>query len=308
MIFGAKSATGVPRRQSPNLRRVYSHASALAWARGRTLRGFLATSSVVLFALFSGHARAQTTARFADAPTPSASATATPTATTVPPASEPSAAHGAPPRVSSTPLFAPDSSITEPAAAAPQTGFTRRLAQSHFERAVAYESRGDIAQALREYSETISIDSTFGEAYLRLGALRERMGEPREADLVYSVAVQLTDTRSKALIQRSHLRRAAGLGAQALNDLESAAELDPNRAVLEELARDYVELHSWTAALAIFRRIAALANTSADTSALETARLEARALRVLAAETDSTQEPAPKHDWVSRALRSIARR
>jgi tetratricopeptide (TPR) repeat protein len=171
-----------------------------------------------------------------------------------------------------------------------------------------YESRGDIAQALREYSETLSIDSTLGEAYLRLGALRERMGEPHEADLVYSVAVQLADTRSKALLQRSHLRRAAGLGAQALSDLESAAQLDPNRSVLEELARNYVELHAWAAALAIFRRIAANAHESADTATLETARLEVRALRVLAAETDPSQEPAQKHDWVSRALRSIARR
>jgi tetratricopeptide (TPR) repeat protein len=195
-----------------------------------------------------------------------------------------------------------------PSPAAPQAGFTRRLAQSHFERAAAYESRGDIAQALREYTETISIDSTLGEAYLRLGALRERMGEPHEADLVYSVAVQLADTRSQALLQRSHLRRATGLGAQALSDLESAAQLDPNRSVLEELARDYVELHAWPAALAVFRRIAANANESADPATLGTARLEVRALRVLAAETDPTQEPAQKHDWVSRALRSIARR
>ncbi len=169
------------------------------------------------------------------------------------------------------------------------------------------EGRGDIAQALHEYTESIGIDSTLGDAYLKLGALRERMGDQREAELVYSEAVRLTDTRSKALMQRSHLRRAAGLGAQALSDLEYAVELDPSRAALEELARDYVELHAWAAALAVFRRIAADALETGNGAALETAHLEVRALRVLAAETDPGQEPPPKHDWVSRALRIIAR-
>ena len=191
--------------------------------------------------------------------------------------------------------------------ASPQVGFTRRLAQSHLARAEVLEDRGDIAQALHEYTESIGIDSTLGDAYLKLGALRERMGDQREADLVYSQAVLLTDTRSKALVQRSHLRRSAGLGAQALSDLEYAVELDPSRAALEELARDYVELHAWAAALAVFRRIAASAAENGDGAGLETAHLEVRALRVLAAETDPSQEPPPKHDWVRRALRSIAR-
>ncbi len=195
-----------------------------------------------------------------------------------------------------------------PAAALSTVGFTRRLALSHFERAEALEARGDIAQALHEYTETIGIDSTLGDAYLKLGALRERMGDAREAELIYTAAVRLTDTRSKALLSRSHLRRAAGLSAQALRDLESAIELDDRPALLEELARDYVELHAWSAALAVFRRIAAHATESGDAPALEAARLEVRALRVLAAETDPSQDLTPKHDWVSRALRSIARR
>jgi tetratricopeptide (TPR) repeat protein len=200
-----------------------------------------------------------------------------------------------------------DSTVDSSSGQAPQ-GFTRRLAQSHFERAEALELRGDIAQALQEYTASIGIDSTLGAAYLRLGALRQRMGDPREADLVYSEAARLTDMRSQALLERSHLRRAVGLSAQAVSDLESAVELDDSRALLEELARDYVELHAWSAALAVFRRIAASAAETGDAAALETARLEVRALRVLAAETDPSQDVPQKHDWVSRALRSIARR
>ena len=78
--------------------------------------------------------------------------------------------------------------------------------------------------------------------------------------------------------------------------------------MLEELARDYVEQHAWSAALAVFRRIAANATTEGDAATLTTTRLEVRALRVLAAETDPSQAQPAKHDWVGRALRSIARR
>lgn len=170
------------------------------------------------------------------------------------------------------------------------------------------EQRADVAGALREYTECIAIDSTLGDAYLRLGALRERMGDPREAELVYSEAVRLGDTRARALLQRSHLHRAAGESAQALRDLEASVELDANREALTELARDYVEAQAWSAALAAMRRLAANALEGGDRTSLEAARLEVRALRVLAAETEPTFERVRRHDWVGRALAHIAQR
>lgn len=189
-----------------------------------------------------------------------------------------------------------------------QEPWARRLARSHYERALVFERRDDIAQALREYTEALAIDSTLGEAYLNLGAIRERMGDPREAELVYSEAVRLSDTRARALLQRSHLRRQAGLAAQALADLEASVELDPSPAALRELSHHYVEAHAWSAALATVRRFASLAQTSGDAVAYESARLEVRALRVLAAEVDPSTQRAARHDWVARALISIARR
>jgi tetratricopeptide (TPR) repeat protein len=210
-------------------------------------------------------------------------------------------AHGQPAQIAAPPPV--------PAAAtANAEGWSRRLARSHFERALEHERRGDIAQALREYTETIAIDSTLGEAYSRLGALRERLGDPREAELVYSEGVRLGDSRARALLDRSHLHRAAGQRALALRDLEASVELDPNGPALQELAQHYVEAQAWSAALATCRRIANAALQSGDSAALETARLEVRALRVLAAETDPSTQHAKKHDWVGRALISIARR
>ncbi len=198
--------------------------------------------------------------------------------------------------------------VTPPATAAAAEGWSRRLARSHFERALILEQRGDIAQALREYTEAIAIDSTLGDAYAHLGSLRERMGDAREAELVYSEGLRLGDSRAQTLLARSHLHRAAGRSSQALADLEASVELDPTRPALEELARDYVEAHAFSAALATFRRILSLAQNSGDSSAIETARLEVRALRVLAAETDPSTQRAKRHDWVGRALISISRR
>jgi len=186
--------------------------------------------------------------------------------------------------------------------------WSRRLANSHYERATELERRGDIAQALREYTETIAIDGTLGDAYLRLGALRERMGDAREAELIYSEAIRSGDSRAHALLQRSHLHRAAGHSEQAVSDLRAAVELDPNREALQELAQHYVEAHAWAAALATFRRIASSAIESGDLAAAESARLEVRALRVLAAETGPSTEPSKRHDWISRSLAHIARR
>jgi tetratricopeptide (TPR) repeat protein len=192
--------------------------------------------------------------------------------------------------------------------AANSANWSRRLADSHYQRATELERRGDIARALREYSETIAIDSTLGDAYLRLASLRERMGDAREAELIYSEAIRLGDSRAQALVQRSHLRRAAGRSEQALSDLQAAVELEPNSAALQELAQHYVEGHAWAAALATFRRIASAAQANGEPAAAESARLEIRALRVLAAETDPSTEPVKKHDWVGRSLARIARR
>jgi len=186
--------------------------------------------------------------------------------------------------------------------------WSRRLANSHYQRAVELERRGDIAQALREYSETIAIDSTLGDAYLRLGALRERMGDSREAELIYAEAIRLGDSRAQALVQRSHLHRAAGRSAQALADLEAAVELEPQPEALQELAQRYVEAHAFLAALSTFRRIASSARENGDSVALESARLEVRALQVLVAEADPSTAPVKKHDWVGRSLTHIAQR
>lgn len=275
MSVTAESATSVPRLQ----RRIFARIRARAWVEGRTLRVVSPTARGAL--------------RFVA-----------------------QLALGAvtwlgPPGLCHAQGSDPEQRLRAPAPAASVAsaeGWSRRLARSHFERALELEQRGDIAQALREYTECIAIDSTLGDAYLHLGALRERMGDAREAELVYSEAYRLGDARAQALLQRSHLYRAAGQSALALSDLEASVELDASLSALRELAQQYVEMQAWSAALATARRLAALALESGDRAGFEAARLEVRALRVLAAEADPSGKRVAKHDWVGRALAHIAKR
>jgi len=272
---------------------------------GRALR---VLSTTLLWALSSlletPAARAEPRARFADVPSVPAPSSSSGESATQANAATAEATRPPPTRASTT---APPAPFTKSAPPAPES-WSRQLARAHLERARELERRGDIAQALSEYTASLAGDSTLGEAYLGLGALRERMGDAREAELVYSEGVRLGDRPVRSLVQRSRLYRALGHSQEALRDLEAAVSLEPNREALEELAHRYVEVHAFSAALFTFRRILVSAQDSGDNAGLETARLEVRALRMLAAETDPTTEPAAKHDWVGRSLVSIATR
>ncbi len=270
-----QSATSVP----PPQRRIFARIGARAWAPGRTLRVVSPTARGAW--RFAARLALGTLAWLG----------------------QPGLCHAQ--------ASGPEQRLAAPTSAssvAGAEGWTRRLARSHFERALGLEQRGDIAQALREYTECIAIDSTLGDAYLHLGALRERMGDAREAELVYSEAYRLGDARAAALLQRSHLYRSAGQSALALGDLEASVELDASPGALRELAQQYVEMEAWSAALATARRLASMAQESGDRAAFEAARLEVRALRVLAAEADPSGKRVSKHDWVGRALAHIAQR
>ncbi len=293
MRFRPESATGVPRRQRANLPVIQRS----AWSPGRTLRGWPTTALLAWLLLGqSPAALAQPTARFSDASTDSASRTSG--------SGRPAAPESPMSAPTATPPTATPPTATPPP---PSEGWSRRLALTHFERGAREERSGDITQALREYTESLAIDSTLGEAYLRLGALRERMGDPREAELVYTEATRRGDARARAFWQRSRLLRAEGRSDDAIRDLENAVALEADADSLAELAHHYVEAHAFAAALFTFRRILAYAQNTGNHDAIETARLEVRALSVLAAETDLTGARVPKHDWVGRSLVSIAR-
>jgi tetratricopeptide (TPR) repeat protein len=185
--------------------------------------------------------------------------------------------------------------------------FVRNLAQRALERGMAQEARGDIAQALTSYDEAVRTDTTLGIAALRLGSLRERMGDREEAELLYSHATSSVDAASDAYFARALLRNAAQRRKEAVLDLGEAVALEPRPERLRLLGSWYVEASMWPAALAVYRALLASAEAQADETALRDARLTVAALSWLATDTDPVLAGVTSPDWARRSLARAAR-
>jgi tetratricopeptide (TPR) repeat protein len=147
--------------------------------------------------------------------------------------------------------------------------------------------------------EALSLDPTCEEAYLGLGALRARRGDLREADRVYSLALEHVPALREARTKRAYVRRALGLRGDAIEDLLVGAEDDP--ATLRVLAGWYGEDGHTPAQLAVWRHIAAVAERGQDTVLLHEARRMVRALVILVGTADPAAAPPDE-----RGLRGVA--
>lgn len=185
--------------------------------------------------------------------------------------------------------------------------FVRRLAERALERGIAQEARGDIAQALTSYDEAVRTDTTLGAAALRLGGLRERMGDRAEAELLYGQALSAPETSADAYYARALLRAAQQRRREATSDLAESVALSPRAERLRVLAGWYVEARSWPAALASWRALAANAETTGNAADQREARLTVAALSWLASDTDPVMAGATSNDWVRRSLARAAR-
>lgn len=201
-------------------------------------------------------------------------------------------------------LFASCVAFTTPARA---DSFVRRLAERALERGIAQEARGDIAQALTSYDEAVRADSTLGAAAMRLGGLRERMGDRDEAELLYGMALSASETAADAYYARALLRSSEQRRREALTDLAESVALSPKPERLRILGGWYVEARLWPAALAVWRALVADAQTTGDEGALRDARLTVVALSWLASDTDPVLAGASSKDWVRRSLAKAAR-
>lgn len=185
--------------------------------------------------------------------------------------------------------------------------FVRRLAERALERGIAQEARGDIAQALTSYDEAVRTDSTLGVAALRLGSLRERLGDPSEAELLYTHAISAPDTAADAYYARALLRSMQHQRAEATRDLAESVARAPQPERLRLLGTWYVEMRAWPAALAVWRAIRASATTQGDVTAAHEAELTITALSWLASDTDPVLAGSASPDWVRRSLARAAR-
>jgi tetratricopeptide (TPR) repeat protein len=167
---------------------------------------------------------------------------------------------------------------------------------------------GDSELATRRFAEAISLDPTYGPAYLELGAVRELSGDVAEAERTYGVALERVPNFAPALRARAALMARLGQSDRAIADLEAVARLEETADALRDLAARYVELRAWPAALTTWRRAVALAEQTSDAALAHEAALQVRALTLLAAELDPVWSGTTSRDWVRRAEASVARR
>jgi tetratricopeptide (TPR) repeat protein len=173
----------------------------------------------------------------------------------------------------------------------------------------AHAARGDSATAMRRLLEAVSLDPSFGSAYLALAALHEASGDSVEAERVYAVGLERVAGFAEGHLARGKLRKKLGRLREAAADFEAASSLAPEDAsALEGLASTYVALGAWPAALAVSRRIEAIAAARGDAAALKEARTRSRALAALVAEADPVTAGAHDRGPVRSALAKSARR
>jgi tetratricopeptide (TPR) repeat protein len=172
----------------------------------------------------------------------------------------------------------------------------------------AHVHEGNDGLAVRRFIEAITIDPTHGPAYLALAAARERAGDLAEAERTYDLALEHIPNFAAAYRARAALKRRMGEPQGEITDLEMVAAIAESPESLRALAARYVEDKSWPAALATWRRIAALETTRADDRARREAMMKVRALTVLCAELDPVTGDVARRGWMRRALASMARR
>jgi tetratricopeptide (TPR) repeat protein len=175
------------------------------------------------------------------------------------------------------------------------------------ERGARYEAENRLAEALSAYTEALQLDPSDGSVLVALGRLRVKMHDLGEAEMLFTTATKFRDVESDALVERARLRRSEGRDAEAIRDLEDAVALGPGTAgPTEELAAWYSAHRAWLAALTLWRRVAF---TSTDEAEIARAKLEIRALGVLAAELDPVAAGAAgRASFTRRALARLARR
>ena len=171
----------------------------------------------------------------------------------------------------------------------------------------AHETEHENELALRRYTEALTIDPTSADAYLGLAALRLRLGEPKEAAMVYGAALEHVPSLDAALVGRARARRAAGIRDLAAIDLDAYAHKTGDTAAFRELARWYEEDGRFAAELAVWRTLADVAVRTQDAALATQAAKTIRALLALVKPVDPAAFPAAT-DATRRALAHDARR
>jgi tetratricopeptide (TPR) repeat protein len=171
----------------------------------------------------------------------------------------------------------------------------------------AHEAAHEDDVALRRYTDALAEDGTNEGAWLGLGALRMKVGEPAEAERVYDAALARVPQMRLALLGRARARWTLGRHTEAEDDLGNYAATESDAAAFRELAGWYGEDGRAPAQLATWRRLLAIARDADDAPLEREARKMVRALVIVVDGSDPAASPVDP-DPARRALARIAAR
>lgn len=177
------------------------------------------------------------------------------------------------------------------ALASPRIAWASSSADELVRQARAHELAHEDDVALRRYTEALDADRTNADAWLGLGSLRMKVGEPAEAERVYDTALAQVPTLRLALQGRARARWALGRHAEAEEDLEAYATLEGGASALRELAGWFGADGRTPAQLATWRRLLFLARGLEDPALEQEARRMVRALVILVDGSDPAASP-----------------
>jgi tetratricopeptide (TPR) repeat protein len=193
------------------------------------------------------------------------------------------------------------------ASAPARSAFASSSADELVRQARAHEAAHEDDVALRRYTEALNTDRTSADAWLGLGALRMKVGEPAEAERVYDTALAQVPTLRRALQGRARARWTLGRHAEAEADLEAYADLEGGTSALRELAGWFGADGRAPAQLATWRRLLFVARDLEDAALEQEARRMVRALVILVDGSDPAAAPIDP-GATRRALARIAAR
>jgi tetratricopeptide (TPR) repeat protein len=171
----------------------------------------------------------------------------------------------------------------------------------------AHEAAHEDDVAVRRYMEALSVDPTSGDAWMGLGELRMKLGDPKEAERVYAAALEHVPELHAAMRGRAHALWAMARRPEAEDALDAYATVANDARALRELAEWYGTEGRTPAQLATWRRLLARAAGGADVEGTREARRMVRALIILVDRADPATSPV-QPDATRRALAAIARR
>jgi len=193
-------------------------------------------------------------------------------------------------------------------AQAQDENWARSQVKSLAAQAQAEAAAGRADAATKLFHDALGIDGSYAPLYLGLGALREKVGDAREAEQVYSVGIEQLPGFWEGRVARARLRWKLARRAEAKADLaEALTQRKSDAALLEELAGWCVEDSDFPRALALYRRARRQLEVDGDEATRGRVKLKIKALGLLVGGADPLRAGHFKSDPVRRGIESVAR-